>query len=246
MVRDIEVFKLQRNPYRKASPVRPFHAISFRIYGKAVYEVGEGTITTQNGDILFVPAYTQYTKDTQAELFYVIHFKCDEPLGNKLRSLTPSNSEAMRKLFEKLYRAQTEKDTAFEYECKHLFYKIVLEIEREFRQEANSCAETEIIKAIRLIHESYMNPDFTVGSLAKALNISETYFRKQFQKSRGISPKRYISDLRLQMATELLQSGYYTISEVADRCGFSSNYYFSAFFKKETGKSPREFLVSNH
>ena len=64
---EIEVFKLTRPPYKRASQERPFHAISFRLCGSASYELSDGALTTGIGDILFVPAYAHYTKDTQAE-----------------------------------------------------------------------------------------------------------------------------------------------------------------------------------
>ena len=53
-----------------------------------------------------------------------------------------------------------------------------------------------------------------------------------------MTPQKYINQLRLTAATELLQSGYYSISEVASHCGFNNINYFSAFIKKETGLSP--------
>ena len=82
--KNIEVFKLRRDPYRKTAQERPFHAISYRIYGDAAYELNGEILRTKNADILFVPANLKYTKDTQAELFYVIHFQCDELQGYKL------------------------------------------------------------------------------------------------------------------------------------------------------------------
>ena len=42
-------------------------------------------------------------------------------------------------------------------------------------------------------------------------------------------------------ATELLQSGYYSVGEIASRCGFNNINYFSTFIKKETGLSPLRY-----
>lgn len=237
---EIEVFKLTRAPYRKASPIRPFHAISFRVEGNAKYETTDRTIQTEQGDLLFVPAYVQYVKDTSEELFYVVHFKTEVPIGNQLRCLSPVNKKIFAELFEQLYRVRTEKDFGYEYETKQLFYRLVLLIEREFSSPRQNPIEQEISKATWMIHESFLSPDFSVGDLVKRMNMSETYFRRQFQKYKGVSPKRYVEELRLQSALQLLRSGYYSVTEVADRCGFSDLYYFSAFIKRMTGKSPRE------
>ena len=70
--------------------------------------------------------------------------------------------------------------------------------------------------------------------------MSDTYFRQQFRQEFGLTPIRYINRLRLQTAVELLQSGYYTVSEVADRCGFRNIQYFSAFVRRESGLTPQQ------
>ena len=71
--------------------------------------------------------------------------------------------------------------------------------------------------------------------------MSDTYFRKLFVQEHHITPQCYINRLRLEMATELLRTGYYSVSEVAERCGFNSACYFSTFIKKETGLSPLQY-----
>ncbi len=244
-VQNIEVFKLARNPYRKTAPVRPFHAISYRIYGEAAYRLNEETITTKSDDILFVPANLIYTKDTQAEQFYVVHFYCDDFLGDRLLRLTPSNPETFRAIFDRLYMVETKKGIAYQHEKKQLLYQLMVSIEREWALNKSGNVESRIDEAIKAVHETYMLQDFSVENLAKQMNMSETYFRRVFRKATGKGPKEYVSDLRLERALELLRSGYYTVYEVAFRCGFSSTYYFSSFIKRMTGKSPREFMDNN-
>ena len=64
-----------------------------------------------------------------------------------------------------------------------------------------------------------------------------------FVKNYSATPLKYINDLKLNYAKELLRSSYYTVSEVAEKCGFENVYYFSLFMKKRTGKSPSQFLL---
>ena len=56
-------------------------------------------------------------------------------------------------------------------------------------------------------------------------------------------PLKYINKLKLYYAKELLRSGYYTVSQVSEKCGFENIQYFSLFIKKETGKTPSQFLL---
>ena len=48
-------------------------------------------------------------------------------------------------------------------------------------------------------------------------------------------------NLRMQKAISLINTGYYSLKEVAAMCGFTDYKYFSVEFKKHTGKSPSEY-----
>ena len=86
-----------------------------------------------------------------------------------------------------------------------------------------------------------------MDQLAVQCGMSSTYFRKQFSSVFHTTPLKYINQLRLTYAEELLQSDYYTIEEIAEKCGFNNINYFSLFIKKQTGYPPsvyRTYLKS--
>lgn len=62
--------------------------------------------------------------------------------------------------------------------------------------------------------------------------ITPEYFRKIFVQIYGTSPVKYISNLKLNRAKELLSSGIYTITDAAYNSGFNDSSYFSREFKK--------------
>ena len=69
------------------------------------------------------------------------------------------------------------------------------------------------------------------------------------EEMRAAEPNLILSDVaisffrtyKLNRAAELLKSGKYTVSEIADKCGFSSQSHFSTVFKKQFGISPSEY-----
>ena len=83
--------------------------------------------------------------------------------------------------------------------------------------------------------------ELTVSEIAKAVNLSPSYFSKVFKKSTALSPYDYLLSVRLDKAKELLVNSDIPISEIAYRCGFNSTSNFIYFFKKETGLSPLKF-----
>ena len=68
--------------------------------------------------------------------------------------------------------------------------------------------------------------------------MSVTNFRREWKKQYGASPLDYRDAVRLSYASEYLASGYYTVSEVAEKCGFDDVSYFVRFYKRKTGTTP--------
>ncbi len=62
--------------------------------------------------------------------------------------------------------------------------------------------------------------------------MSDTYFRKLFVERFSVTPLKYINRLKLNYAKELLLSDYYTVEEIAEKCGFNNINYFSLFIKR--------------
>lgn len=68
-----------------------------------------------------------------------------------------------------------------------------------------------------------------------------TYFRSLFVSSYSQTPLKYINSLRIARAVKLLRSGYYSVTEVAEKCGLDNQKYLSKVIKKNTGHTPSEF-----
>ena len=120
-----------------------------------------------------------------------------------------------------------------------------MHIEKDLANSKTDLTNNKILRTTEYIHENFTDQSLTVEKLANYTNISETYFRKLFLSNYGTTPLDYINKLRLNYAIELLSSGYYTVNEVSEKCGFSTPYYFSAFIKKQTNKSPIQFKKSS-
>ena len=71
--------------------------------------------------------------------------------------------------------------------------------------------------------------------------MSEVYFRKIFKEDLGTSPQKYIIKLRLQKAADLIETGDYSLKEIAVMSGYNDYKYFSSEFKHLFGTSPSEY-----
>ena len=80
--------------------------------------------------------------------------------------------------------------------------------------------------------------------MARRAGVCEVYLRRVFQQELQLTPKQYLMQVRMQQAVSLLQSGYYTVTQVAHFCGFTDEKYFSTAFKKMNGCQPSKYLYS--
>ena len=80
-----------------------------------------------------------------------------------------------------------------------------------------------------------------IGEYAKLLSISTSRFRHLFTEEFGVSPHKMLLDIRLQNAKHFLTETDLSISEIARQVGYDDALYFSQIFKKQTGKTPKEY-----
>ena len=90
-----------------------------------------------------------------------------------------------------------------------------------------------------MIQDHYM--DLSPEEIASRLCISYSSFRKTFKEYTGFSPARYISEVRMSKAKELLTNTSMTIKEVAYLVGYNNHDYFFTAFRHLTGHTPAEY-----
>ena len=97
-------------------------------------------------------------------------------------------------------------------------------------------------KVHQALEEHLDNAEFNVDTLASEVAVSYSSLYAKVKALTGQTPQQYVNAYRMNRAAELLRSGEYTVSEVADRVGTSSPANFSRVFKKYFGVSPSDFL----
>ena len=103
-------------------------------------------------------------------------------------------------------------------------------------------------KIISYTEHNLEKPGLSLKWLAENyLFMNVDYISKRFAKETGLKFSKYLNDLRIQKAKYYMESGTYTIHEIAELVGCGQNpQYFSQIFKKNTGLSPSQYLSSLH
>lgn len=75
--------------------------------------------------------------------------------------------------------------------------------------------------------------------IASAIHLSSRQVGRIIQMYNGMTTKQFIIQKKMEKAKQLLKDNELTIKEISNRMGFSSQYYFSQFFKKHEGYPPK-------
>lgn len=227
--------------------IRPHHVLSYRVVGDATFTQKDNSFHIRGGDIVFVPKNCAYSIQAETETVLVIGFTSSEIFPEGIKTFTtPKGSQYYEELFQKFCATWKEKRIGYMHECKSIFYKIISRLERDCELSKFDKQEDVLLKVLEYIHSNFTDPHLSIAQLANFCNMSDTYFRRLFMEKYHVTPLTYINNLKLHHATNLLQANFYSVSEIAEKCGFSNVYYFSRFIRKQTGLSPTELRLTNN
>lgn len=99
--------------------------------------------------------------------------------------------------------------------------------------------EDALYEIKHFITENY-NQEFTLQELAHRIGINQTKLKTGFKTLFGTTTFKYIHDLRMQKALELIQTKNYSIYEIAEFVGYKHSQHFTAAFKKYYGQLPTQ------
>jgi AraC family transcriptional regulator len=95
----------------------------------------------------------------------------------------------------------------------------------------------------RVIDHLHANLGLRLGldDLAAVANLSRYHFLRAFTAATGVTPHRYLTQARVDLARQLLTGTDKPIGEIARRCGYDSASHFAALFRRDTGLPPSVF-----
>ncbi|ANH80507.1 hybrid sensor histidine kinase/response regulator [Niabella ginsenosidivorans] len=107
----------------------------------------------------------------------------------------------------------------------------------------NTLDEEFLRKAIDIIEESLIDPEFSVLKLSRKIGMSRSSLYLKLKAITGESTTDFIKRIKFKKAAELLERKEHSVTEVAYLSGFSSLSYFSTSFKQYYGYLPTEYAA---
>jgi AraC-like DNA-binding protein len=218
------------------------------ISGSLRVKTKHGVAISYENELFIIPAKTPYEiKTVDLPLRYLcVHFtgaQVEKILSDYEISLFPkinklSYKNHMQLRFSTLFEGFAKNDSLRERELSILLERLLIEASRAIKSEALD--KTSLAKSIRFINENYPSK-IAITTLAKMENMCMTTYNLLFKEQLGISPTKYIIQLRLNHARSLLESTNLSIEEIGLLCGYPDINFFSRVFKTYVGVSPSNY-----
>jgi transcriptional regulator GlxA family with amidase domain len=100
--------------------------------------------------------------------------------------------------------------------------------------------DRRLLLVLMLVKDN-LRRQLVVRDLADAVNLSAGRLAHLFKSEVGLSPQRYLNNLRMEKAKELLENGLLSVKEIAAEVGIPSASRFCRSFKSRYGATPREY-----
>lgn len=235
----LDVLELKQRQVSTRNSGRNFSALSFRLRADAVLRTRTGAHRMTDHSVAYVPARLDYDRVAEVDEMIVVHFEAIDYSTHEIETFTPRDPERLQVLFERIRDLWEQRAVGYRHRCAAVLCEILAECYVQ-----NFVAEqkpSRIRRSVDYLQAHFRQSDLTVGALAERSFMSEVYFRKLFREEFGISPQRYLIELRIRHAVGLISTGYYSLKEVADLSGYRDYKYFSTEFKRIMGVSPSEY-----
>ena len=222
---------------------RAYDGLVLFLEGEVDYFFGNRHYIAKRGDILCFPGNISYSgkKISDGDVsFIVCDFSCKtekEYEGLSLPVVSASSDfEMYFEKFSRLLKLHRENKISSGLRLLSLLYELIASVMEDSSVISSSDTADRIIE---YIGNNLADPELSVSSMCSQFFVSESQLRRKIIAFTGMTPNRYITALRLDLAkNELCYTGK-SVKEISRECGFSSQYYFTKCFKSHFSLSPK-------
>lgn len=220
------------------------YVVHYVFSGKGVLHNSSGIFPLSSGQMFVIPPNesTMYIADSEDPWFYCF--------ANFQTTATPFpanqfvfTDHRLNMVFHNiLLLSQTKSNNSYAV-CAEILNMFSI-IATPTTEKSPTRQQQYVDNACAYIHEFY-NWRIHVSDLANRVNVDRAYLYTLFRKYLGVSPKEYLTNYRMMVATKLLTEHHHSVKEVALACGYADVYSFAKVFKKHFGYSPGKYAQEN-
>lgn len=216
--------------------------------GRLRYRLDGRSIILSGNDVLVIPRgvefYFETVDDTvyRKNVLYLMGMNVDDILETlnlkNMQPITLPSLDFLNNSFHRIYELLDGNVPEKRAEAAGTAFALLNYLS------TNICEGENLPPLLKMLKSRFSN-DFTsrinTAQMAKEYQISAKTITRMFKEHLGVTPLQFRRAARNSMAQRLLITGNLSIKEIADKLGYSSQFYFSAEFKLDNGMSPAAY-----
>lgn len=261
--KNIKPYVVIKNKYKKKETQVFIHSHNFYqlVYiasGSGSMVINGETLYVKQDDIVFLTRDIEHGFDlslcdmTTYEIKFDIFDKELEEIARTIGILYYEENFKIKNLILKIIEECKECKPYYKKSVENFISQIIIYLTRQ----KNILEEDEEKNLITYDHHSsiaskvktYLDMNYynkvSLIELADSFCVSQSHLCREFSKNFGLSPIKYLNNLRLEKAKELLSISDLSVSEIAYKVGFNDIHYFSRYFTKQEKTSPVKYRNS--
>ncbi|OLU43554.1 AraC family transcriptional regulator [Faecalibaculum rodentium] len=245
-------YQIRKGSYQSGREKNSFYELIYVDHGEMDVTVDDETYHMQKYDLMLYHPGQKHSLETTEDSscsYMSIAFTMDTGIKGNLKNRVFHTRKDLYQTLTRFMKAIQE-DTPLNMELAMLHLKEVLILLYQFDGEEKPAGQettlqshyddTMLNEILVFIHNN-VYASYTVEDLCQKFSISRSSLQALFRANLGMTPKHYISELKLNEAKKLISQHEHTISQVSDLLGFTSIHYFSRRFKSYFGIAPSEY-----
>ena len=224
--------------------------LTYVVQGEARYTVNGQAVDLAEGSLLTLPSGSLcrgFSYPDRLMHCFLVDFTLKNAKNRELNPpfplcSLPGRCEDIVHMFHEMAFSWLNKQPGYIIKSRGLFLQIIHRfMELLIYQADSNTGDSRINKALRYISAHY-SEHVTAKMMAEMAGLNPTYFGILFREAMGVSFNRYLLQMRVKNAENMLISGGYKVGSVAEACGFTDVSHFYKQFKSIKGYPPSHCL----
>lgn len=235
-----------------------FTELFYVLHGSGIFKIDHYELNVKENDLVIVNphvSHTESSKDSNPLEYIVIgidglslmtdtadNYSKNIPDYN-IYNYSKYNHEILSYMNSLLYEVE-HKDEYYEAICENLFEALILNMKRRTKSNLILSPTKDINKECTFVKnyiDIHYSSDLTLDYLASITHMNKYYLIHIFKKFFKTTPIDYLIEKRTSVSKILLETTEYSMNQISQVVGFTSQSYFNQIFKKRVGISPTKY-----
>ena len=235
---------------------RSYNLIHFVLKGKGVFKINEHIFNIKAGDAFIIPAgkVSYYEADENEPWHYawINYIGINSQLYTYNLVTSANDNYVIRGLDTEKYKdaiigllsQQTNTSSKF-LKANAILLNIISMLYEDVGYDGRNQIKTSAADDIKFYIDMHFSENLKLNELARRFGIHPNYMTRVFREAYDISPKKYLTDLKLKKACRLLTVTNLPVSVISSSLGFEDQLAFSRAFKNSYDVSPTDYRKNN-